>query len=531
MIPVKEQHLEWAVEHLQHYSHSAFFPRMFELTAIFHNWSKVKEYILSLDLSKYVPKTAIPYLTYKDNRTYRIVHQLEPIDSIIYTALVREVCEIIENYRIPESKNIACSYRIKPDLEGKFFPDDNYWNVFTSKSDELSEKYESGYVLVCDITDFYNQIYIHRIKGLIIEAGKGAFDNQAEIIHEFMLNLNDRGSRGIPVGPKPTIVLAELIMASVDNHINTYTEDFVRYVDDIRIFFSNYEEAVIALHDLTDFLNSFHKLVLSGEKTKILTTKKFRETYLRDEEKEENATILQNAHDRTLGKLDELVENLPPYSEDLDWEEEYDKAFDEIFEDERFQILSTTYEELFAKSLKNGTDFPLLRHILAKARHYRIRSIISLVLDNFERLLPLLKEMIMYLYAVINDDVVTRYKTQFETITSSYYVNLPFVNLWIARLLSNKSFNTIGIPNNYDAFPDVRSKSIIALRRQDTTWVRSFRGKVNVLGPWDKRAVIFTSSVLSLDEMQSWISSITASGDIVEQSITSLLISRKKSER
>lgn len=529
MVTVKEQHLEWALKHLQKYSHSDFFPRMFELKALFHNWAKVKGYILSLDLSKYVPKPVTFSLAPKPNKTYRIVHQLEPIDTFIYTALIREICEVVEDYRIPESENIACSYRIKPDLEGSFFSAESSWDNYISKSDELSAKYESGYVLVCDITDFYNQIYIHRVKNLISEAGKGAFDNQAEVIHEFLLNLNNRSSRGIPVGPKASIILAELIMASIDNVIRTYTTNFVRYVDDIRIFFATYEEAVFVLHELTSFLHSYHQLVLSGEKTRIRTVKEFREDSLRDEEKEENSTILTKANDLAQGKLDELLEDLPPYSEDIDYEEEYEKAFQEIMKDEHFKLLSKTYADLFSKSIASSLDFPLLRHILRKAAKYRIRSIITLVLDNFERLLPLIREMIIYLNRVINDEVVTRHKTQLEAIVSAYYTNLPFINLWIARLLSNKCFNIINLPANYDNFLDIRSKSIIALRRQDTTWVRSFRGKVSVLGPWDKRAVIYSSSLLPLDEMKSWIGSIAASGDIVDESVSSFLIAQKKS--
>ena len=529
MVSVKEQHLEWALKHLQKYSHSDFYPRMFELQAIFHNWPKVKEYILAIDLSKYVPKPAILSLAYKYNRTYRIVHQLEPIDTFIYTALIREICEIIEDYRIPESENTVCSYRIEPNLEGAFFSAETGWNTYLSKSEELSAKYESGYVLVCDIIDFYNQIYIHRVNNLISEAGRGAFDIQAEVIHEFLLNLNNRASRGIPVGPKASIIIAELIMASIDNFIQSYTKDFVRYVDDIRMFFKTREEAVFALHDLTSFLHSYHRLVLSGEKTRIRTVKRFREDSLRDEEKEENATILEKANKLAQGKIEELLENLPPYSEDIDYEEEYEKAFQEIMTDEKFQLLSSTYADLFSKSIEAGLDFPLLKHILRKAARYRIRSIVSLVLDNFERLLPLIREMILYLSRVINDEVVTRHKTQFEAIVSAYYTNLPFINLWIARLLSNKCFNTINLPTNYNNFHDIRSKSIIALRRQDTTWVRSFRDKVSVLGPWDKRAVIYSSSLLPLDEMKSWIGSIAASGDIVDESILSFLISQKKS--
>ncbi|NQS89594.1 hypothetical protein HQ584_07395 [Patescibacteria group bacterium] len=532
MVTVKEQHLEWALKHLLKYSHSDFFPRMFEYSAISHNWPQVRKYILSQDLNDYVPKTASHYLAYKYNRTFRIVRQLEPIDSLIYTALIREVCEVIENYRIPESENIVCSYRIKPNLDGNFFPDENCWKTFTSKSEELSEKYKSGYVLICDITDFYNQINIHNIEGLITEASKGAFKKQAKIIHEFMLNLNPaRGSRGIPVGPKPSIVLSELVMASVDNYIKTFATDFVRYVDDIRIFFSTYSEAVVALHNLTDFIHSAHLLVLSGEKSKILSTKRFRKESLRDEEREANDTVLAIANEQAQEKLDELFNDLPPYTEDIDWEEEYDKAFKEILKDEHFKLLSDTYSKLFSKSLetKASTDFSLLRYILIRARSYRIRSIIPLVLDNFERLLPLLREIVIYLYAVVNDEVVTRYKTEFEAVLSSYYMNLPLVNLWIARLLSKKCFNVIDLPNEYTKFLTIRSKSIIALRRQDTTWVRSFRGKMNDLGSWDKRAVMYASSVLPLNEMKPWISNIGTSDDIIEQSISSFLISKKKS--
>ncbi len=529
MINLKENHLEWAHKHLEKHSHSNFFPRIFEYSAIFHNWSKVKEYILSLNLSSYVPAAVTTHLAYKYNRTYRAVHQLEPIDTIIYTALVREVCEVIEKYRRPISENSVFSYRIKPDSEGNFFLDSDGWGSYVSRLEELSIKYDSGYVLVCDITDFYNQINVHRIQSLMTEAGNGAFNNQANIIHEFILNLNDRGSRGIPIGPQASIILAELIMASVDNHIKTQTDDFARYVDDIRVFFNTYEEAVIALHNLTDCLNSEHHLVLSGEKTKIFTMDRFHEISFKDAQEEENRSILARANERAQEKIDVLFENLPPYTEDIDWGEEYDKAFQKIIEDEHFILLSDTYADLFSKSLVTSMDLSLLRYILIKARGYRIRSILPLVLDNFERLLPLLREVIIYLYAVINDDVVVRYKTQFETILSSYYTNLPFINLWIARLLSNKCFNTIDLPKNYNSFPDIRSKSIIAQRRQDTTWVRSFRGKLTHLGPSDKRGIMQSLHILPLQEMQPWISSIAASGDIIDESIASYLISKKKS--
>lgn len=160
MVSVKENHLEWALKHLVRYYDSDFYPKILEFRAISHNWQEVKDYILSLDLEKYLPKSPVIKLAPKPNGNYRIVHQLDPIDSLVYTALVREVCEIIESFRIPESENIACSFRIKPDLEGSFFVERGTgWQIFLSRSEELAKKYESGFVIVAETTKTLQKLF------------------------------------------------------------------------------------------------------------------------------------------------------------------------------------------------------------------------------------------------------------------------------------------------------------------------------------------------------------------------------------
>ena len=89
MLTLKESYVEWAVKHLRKYSHSDFYPKLFEFNAVFHSWEQVKTFILSLDLDNYYPKSPMVNLAQKPNGTFRIVHQLDPIDSIIYTALIR----------------------------------------------------------------------------------------------------------------------------------------------------------------------------------------------------------------------------------------------------------------------------------------------------------------------------------------------------------------------------------------------------------------------------------------------------------
>lgn len=528
MITLKENYLEWALKHLKKYSHSDFYPRIFEFAAISHNWQKVKEFIMSINLEDYYPKSPMINLAPKSNGIFRVAHQLDPIDSIIYTALVRELCEIIENYRIPESKKIACSYRIKPDVEGSFFASETGWDVFMSRSEELAEKYQSGYVIVADIIDFYNQIYTHRVGNLIEEAGKGTLDKQAKIMEGFLFGLNKETSRGIPVGPAASIILAELIMADIDNKISTFTDDFVRYVDDIRIFFANREEAVLTLHELTQHLYSYHRLVFSGEKTNIYPMEIFHQEFLRNEEQEEAEAIMAKAEEMVSEKIDELFGYVGPY-DSFDYDEEYEKTLAEIMNEEKIQLLSDTYHELFEKSISHPTDFILIRHILRKAKKYRIRKLVPLVLDNFEILLPIIREVVIYLNAVINDETISIHKEEFNTILSSYYMRMPFINLWISYLLRNKRLSITNLPLNYETILPTRGKALLALKRSDTTWVRGFRDGIDVLGPWDRRAVLYSSLILPSEEMTHWVTAIASSGDIVDKSISAYLVSKKKS--
>ena len=260
--------------------------------------------------------------------------------------------------------------------------------------------------------------------------------------------------------------------------------------------------------------------------------KRFREKYLRDEEKEENAAVIAKAEGLALEKLEELFESVPPYDYGLeyDYEEEYETILAEIMENEQFRILSTTYYELLQKSVASPpVDFALLRHLLRKAAKYRVRSLVPLVLESFERILPVIREAVIYLNTVINKQTVAYHKEQFESVLSAHYLRLPFVNLWISHLLKNQSFGEVDLPAGYDGILSTRGKALIALRRQDTTWVKGFRDGIDVLGPWDKRAVLYSSSLLSLDEMTAWVDAVGAGGDIIDKSISSFLISQKKS--
>ncbi|HCO96304.1 MAG TPA: hypothetical protein DIU00_20590 [Phycisphaerales bacterium] len=533
MPTVKENALEWSLKHLTRYYDSDFYPKSFEFEAIASNWPSVKDYVLSLDLLKYTPKSPVISLAPKPNGTYRIVHKLDPIDSLIFTALVYELHQIIEGYRIPASENIACSYRIKPDVNGSFFDrDENGWKNYKRRIKKLSRKYKDGYVITCDITDFYNQIYTHRLQNIISEAGGGEFDEQAYILHEFLLKLNTKTSRGIPVGPAASIVLAEAIMADIDKKILSYTRDFTRWVDDIIIYFKKKEDALFVFHELTKYLHSIHTLVFSGEKSRTVTVKRFLKRYFKDEEKEEEIVILRKTEELAKEEFEKLDIDISPYGsydEETEeaLEEEYERIYNEVAENEQFKILSKAYREILKKSVdSNKLDVPLLRRILRNATKYRIRSIVPIVLKNFEFFIPVIREIIIYLNKVLSAKLIERHKKYFEIILDSSIMRFPFINMWISHLLHNKHFDAFDLPSNYEKISQIRDQALLARRRKDRVWIKGYKDGLDVLGPWDRRAILYSSDILSRDEMEHWIKLVSSKGDIVDKSICTLLLSK-----
>ncbi|PYJ73991.1 MAG: hypothetical protein DME75_00025 [Verrucomicrobia bacterium] len=514
---MSDKSLEWALKHVMRFYSSDFFPAPFEFKAISDQWSTVKSRLEAIDLDEYMPRTPIALLAPKPNGTFRVVHQLDPIDAIIYAALVFEISDSVENYRIPISEEITCSYRIDPTVDGSFFGKENEWDVYTRRTKELSRKYKDGFVITGDFVDFYNQIYTHRIANLIEEAGGTALDHHAKVIERFLLALNTETSRGVPVGPAPSIVLSELIMADIDK----------------KIFFATREEAERVLHELTDFVHSNHRLVFSGEKTRIVPVERFMKS-LKDDEAEEAKLIKGKAEELALSEYyDELMENLQPYQdpEDVFDEEAYREVFAEIAKTKRFEILSKVYLELLENELER--PFPqiaLLRRIFKNASRYRIRSILGVSLRNFDKLVPVVRELVLYLNKVIDSKVINANKRAFTAIVTSPRMKIPYINMWIASLLQHQAFGSSELPE-YERLLTLRDQALVARRRADRTWVKGYKNSLDVLGPWEKRAVLYAASVLSHDEARHWLKVAAARGDIIEGAVAKYVISEMQAEK
>ncbi|NID08928.1 reverse transcriptase domain-containing protein [Fibrivirga algicola] len=507
MYKIAETSLEWALKHHERFPDSDFYPELFEFESIRYDWDNIKPVLAQIDIYKHIPESPVILHSPKHNGGFRSVHQLDPIDSILYTAIVYESSEAIEKSRIPKEKKIACSYRIDPDLDGSYFDRKfNSYSGFITRNRELAEKFKKGFVLTCDITDFYNQIYLHRVCNSLEECGTLA----AKALEAFLMKLNTKVSRGIPVGPNASIIIAEAVMADIDNKILRQTQDFTRYVDDINIFFATFDSAYLFFHELTNYLNLTHRLVLSSEKSKILSCEDFNNLFLDDEERHEKKAIRD--------KLEEIISESPYADEPIN--------FDVLTTDSKFQIRSKAYQEYLEKSLSYPKlDLGLVKHILKSAKHYKIRSLLPVVLKNFYKMMPAINHVVLYIKSVINESSANNYRSEFESILQNPYLEIPYINIWVYTLFCDPAFNSVIENFPYRKVYRERESALIAMNRKDLTWVKEMKNRLDVVSSWDKRAIIYAGVILSNDEKNNWLRLVERKGTMLEKAVCRKVIS------
>jgi hypothetical protein len=206
----------------------------------------------------------------------------------------------------------------------------------------------------------------------------------------------------------------------------------------------------------------------------------------------------------------------------------YNELMEKFEKDKKFQIASGAYKKILAVELReNRPDYILLRRILRNATVYRIRSILPLVLENFETFAPIVREFCLYVQKVLSEKVVIDHKEQILKIVHSDLAKLPYVNMWISWLLSDGHFKTDGYDSVFDAVIGLRDQALIAIRAEDRTWVKTHKNGLDTLGPYEKRAILFASQVLSSDERRVWMGIAKTRGEFLEQVIADHMLSTK----
>jgi hypothetical protein len=138
------------------------------------------------------------------------------------------------------------------------------WKEWRERSMEKMQT--ADFVLIADIAAFYENIDLHR---LFSDLRAVNMDEEAARLLSTCLNrwAEPRG-KGIPQGHSASDILAKLYLDSIDHNLRNAGFTHVRYVDDIRIFCRDLQEAKKALLQLSDLLR-VRGLNVQSAKTKI----------------------------------------------------------------------------------------------------------------------------------------------------------------------------------------------------------------------------------------------------------------------
>ena len=491
--------LEFARKHIKSFYASDFYPDVPEFEAVWASWADVLSLLTSTPVANFgdAPlQTAAP----KSGGGYRVVHQLQPLDALLYTALAHRVAEAVERKRHPKEAGVVCSYRLSLSDGGFFDENHDGYKTFHDRSSDLAD--QNSHVLSVDIASFYNHIYIHRLQNSLELCDPG-LKQISRSIEEFLLNLNHRQSVGIPIGPAASIVFAEALLIDVDEFLTSEcgNVEYVRYVDDFRFFSDSEADLVEVHHKLTSYLHKAHRLSLASGKSKLLEAEMFKDRVLAPPEDAEREALQEQA--------DELLNDLGMAScGGVATREASDVTWDDASTAARVEALET----LFRKVTKRPTlDIGLARHLLRRSRRARIREILPMVISNAGFLLPVFRDVGLYLRKVLSASAIESNLSAFETLTADQDLALPFATHWLRWLFASrpefsKSLKVEGFVMGEPA--DVRARAEYARTNRRLSWVKNMKDDWRNLSPWDRRALILSGETLATAERNIWMDAI-----------------------
>ncbi|HHT71546.1 MAG TPA: Retron-type reverse transcriptase [Firmicutes bacterium] len=495
--------VEWALNSLLRNSDTDLFPRPIEINILEKLLPDAVNDITKLNISNHNPTAPRRFIVPKDDLSYRVASQLDPLDSIILTSLVYAFGKGIEARRRPTSEKRVFSYRFSPSVNGDLWQTNDSWNDFWGHCRALSEKYQ--YVLVTDISDFYNQIYHHTVENQLIESG---FPNPAiKWINRLLGTLTAKVSRGIPVGPHAAHILAEAALIPVDNSLLARGLTYCRYVDDIMIFISGKREARRSLSQLAEILDKQQRLHLNRCKTSIYNTCNFQS--LCDRMVEDQPL---NDLERDLLNIVRLHSDGNPY---------HMVRISDLSEEELRSFSPAVVEKILSEYLsKEEPNFVRLRWFIRRLAQVGHPAAVEYILDNFDEMLPAVSEICRYFMSVgvgastvdwetIGDRLINLLDS--DIVKSNEYIQLSILHLFgktpqlnhIARLIRKYR----------EAPPYNRRKIILAAAASGAVdWLRELKEEVSVMDPWSKRAYLYAAYTLPADERSFFLRSVHPQG-------------------
>lgn len=499
--------VEWAIASLNRRSDTDLFPKPVELEALVAPSSGAVTKVAALDISQHQPTAPRRFIVPKDDLSYRAATQLDPLDSVILTALVYEYGSGIEQRRIDRSEETIFSYRFAPSPDGTLYNSGGSWNDFWLRCLNLSN--EHSHALVVDVADFYNQIYHHTLENQLAESG---FPNQAiQWILRLLKVVSANVSRGIPVGPHPAHILAEASLIPVDNSLKTRGASFCRFVDDIVIFADSESRARERLYQVAEILDKQQRLQVQRAKTKVLSSRELQDL------------CRSMIEDRPINDSErDLL--------DVIWRHSGGNPYQVVFigdlsEDELRSFGEPAVHRILDEYLSaEDPDFVRLRWFIRRLTQVGHPAAVPYCIQRLPEMVPALSEICHYLVAVASANAQVDWPNTGEAllraldsdlIQSNEYFQLSILGVFTREARLD---HTSKILEKYKtSAPAVRREIILAAAASGATdWLRELKEDVTGMDPWTKRAFLYAARNLPLEERKFFLRSLEHSSVLAE---------------
>jgi len=512
MLHLEPRSYDWALAHALRFRDTDVLPMPFEFDAIEHDWTSIRDYLVGVDVLSWTVRPHRSLLAPKAHYGFRVVTQLDPLDFLVFAAIIHDIANDIEAHRVSLARQTAFSYRVEIKSDGQLYSPHIGYPDFQARVEELLASHDNWtHVAVADIADFYHRIYSHRLKGALEVASKR--NNHIKAIKGLISGWNGTETFGIPVGNQPSRLLAEAVLRDVDEAMLGNEIAFTRFNDDYRILARNHPEAYRHLAYLAQVLWTNHGLTLQPHKTTVLTREQYRVRFTTPEERE----------------VDSLYSRFAAIAEQLgldNWYEPID--YDELDEAQKAAVDSLNVEELLREEMaETAPDFAIIKFLLRRLSQLGDSSVADEVVSALEQLYPVFPDIVEYLANLKDLSPARRRRIGGKIragLENSILSELEYHRMWGLDLFAGstqwgqREHLLPMLANARD--PLSRRKLILAMgRSHQRHW---FQGQWRNLfneSPWPKRALIAAASCLPPDPRKHWYKSIEPRLDVLERAV------------
>jgi len=516
MLTLADTSLDWALKHVITRGDTDIFPLPFEFRAIAEDWDQIKP-VLRQDLDTWAIGTQRTALAPKHGLGLRMATQLDPLDTLVYCALIYEVGSQFEAARVPVSDARVFSYRFLPDAEGQLYDPQTNYEAFRLRSLALARRHAASLVVMTDIADFFPRVYQHPMENAMRVAMEdaGSEPHHARVLTKLISAWNMGVSYGIPIGPSSSRLISEVTIADVDQALLSEPIEFCRFSDDYRLFVSTEREARESLAFLANVLYRNHGLTLQESKTEIVPARDFIARFERAERDKERRELRLTFADL----IAELDLDASPY-EPIEYKDLNKKQRAVVNSLNLWSIVE--HEAVSDRSL----DIALIRFVLRRITQLGLRDQHDLLLTNISRFAPVFREVVEAL--VMQSGMAA---TELQALGARLIGlfdhpavgHLEYHREWLLTPFANQAvWNNVEQLVRLHTYHDEITRRAITLalgRGQVSHWFKTRKQDVFQGSSWNRCAFLYAASCLPGDEAKHWYQSLKPRLEPLDQAV------------